>query len=322
VRDGASVRCHASSVHSGHDHAHDAGATMRPLMVALILTAAYAAVEVVGGLVGGSLALLADAGHMASDAAALVLALVAARLAARPAGGRYSYGLRRAEVLAALANGLALVAVAVWVIVEAAVRMADPPEVAGGTTLLVATVGLGVNAAAAGVLWRGRWASLNVRAALLHVGADALGSLGVILAAGLIIATGWLLADPLAGLLIGLLILAGAWGVLRDSVSVLLEAVPRGVDPEEVGRVMAAVPGVVDVHDLHLWAITPGFPALSAHVVVEPAADCHAIRRSLDALLASEHGIEHVTLQVEHAPAPRLVPPPTPAGVSSSRSGP
>jgi len=290
-----------------HAHGHGAGSIRggRALSVALVLTAAYTAIEAVGGILTGSLALLADAGHMLSDNVALALALFAAWLAARPPTAQKTFGYRRAEILAALANGVTLVAISIWVFVEAGRRLSDPPDVLGGWMLAIAIVGLAVNLAAGGVLLRSRRESLNVDAAFRHVVADALGSFGVIAAAAAVLATGWTRADPLAGLVIGLLVLASAWTILRDATRILLEAAPEGVDPGDVGRRLAQVGGVVDVHDLHIWTITSGFPALSAHVLVEPGADCHRIRLELERLLGEEFGLGHTTIQVDHAGARR-----------------
>jgi cobalt-zinc-cadmium efflux system protein len=259
--------------------------------------------ELVGGLVGGSLALLADAGHMLADAGSLGLALGALWLASRPPTARMSFGFRRAEILAAAFNGVALVAIAIWIFIEAARRLEDPPEILAGTTLAVALAGLAVNVLGVAVLLRSGGRSLNMRAALLHVIADLLGSVGVIVAAVIILTTGWLYADPLVSILIGALVLASSWRVLRESLGVLLEAAPEGIDADEVGRRMAAVPGVSEVHDLHVWTITSGFPALSAHVLVPDGEDCHARRRELSAMLLREFGIGHTTLQVEHGDA-------------------
>jgi cobalt-zinc-cadmium efflux system protein len=287
--------------------------------VVLALTAALAVAELAGGLVAGSLALLADAGHMLSDASSLALALGAIWLARRPPTARMSFGFRRAEILAALANGVALVAIAIWIFVEAAGRLADPPEVRGGTILAVALAGMAVNLIGIAILWPRRAGGLNVRAAFLHVLADLLGSAGVVVAAALVLTTGWLAADPLVGLLIGVLVLASSWRILRESIAVLLEAAPEGIDADAVGRRMAGAPGVREVHDLHIWTITSGFPALSAHVVVGPEEDCHARRRELAAVLAAEFGLDHTTLQVEHAEdAGRLHPV---AGANVSPSG-
>ena len=284
-----------------HEHSHGAVESRRALAVALALTASYTVVEVVGGLFAGSLALLADAVHMLSDNVALAVALVALWLATKPATPERSYGFKRAEVLAALANGVMLVALAIWIFVEAARRLRDPGEVLGSWMLAIALVGLAVNAAAGLVLSRARRDSINVEAAFRHVFADLLGSLGVAIAAVVILATGWVEADPVVSILIGLLVLASAWSILRDSTEILLESTPRGIDADALGRRLASAQGVVEVHDLHVWTITSGFPALSAHILVRPGEDCHGRRRELERLLHDEFGIEHTTLQVDHA---------------------
>ena len=271
------------------------------------LTLAFTAVEIVGGILTGSLALLADAVHMLSDNVALALALLAVWLAGRPSTPARSFGYQRAEILAALANGVILVVLAVWIFVEAWGRLMDPPDVLAGWMAVVAAVGLAVNLTAAAILARAGHDTLNMRAALRHVIADALGSAGVLVAALVILVTGWGYADPLAGALIAVAVLASSWSVLRDSVNILLEAAPEGVDAGELGRKLAQMPGVVEVHDLHVWTITSGFPALSAHVLVERDDDCHARRRELEELLLTEYGIEHTTLQVDHAAPPSLV---------------
>jgi cobalt-zinc-cadmium efflux system protein len=269
-------------------------------VVALVLTAAFTVVEVVGGLLTGSLALLADAVHMLSDNVAIALALAAVWLAGRPSTPQRTFGYKRAEVLVALANGVALVALATWIFYAAIRRLDDPPDVLGGWMLAIAGVGVAVNLVTAAVLHRAR-GGLNVEAAFRHVLADLLGSLGVVAAAGVILVTGRLEADPIAGMLIAVLVLASAWTILRDSTRILLEAAPSGIDTRAVGERLATVPGVVEVHDLHIWTITSGFPALSAHVLVGRGEDCHARRRELESVLRSEFGIEHTTLQVEHA---------------------
>jgi cobalt-zinc-cadmium efflux system protein len=284
-----------------HEHDHARAASRRALAVALGLTASYTVVEVVGGFFSGSLALLADAVHMLADNVALALALVAAWLAAKPATSERTFGYKRAEVLAALANGVLLVALAIWIFVEAVMRLRDPGDVLGGWMLGIALVGIVVNVAAGVVLSRARTDSLNVEAALRHVFADLLGSLGVAVAAVVILATGWVRADPLVSILIGVLVLASAWSVVRDSTSILLESTPRGIDATELGQRLASMPGVIEIHDLHVWTITSGFPALSAHVLVRPGDDCHERRRELERLLYSDFGIEHTTLQVDHA---------------------
>jgi cobalt-zinc-cadmium efflux system protein len=272
----------------------------RALSLALVLVLGFAVVEAVGGVVAGSLALLADAAHMLSDGLSLGLALGAAWLASRPATPDRSFGYRRAEILAALANGALLVALALWIFVEAARRLTDPPAVEAGTVLAVGAVGLGVNLLAARLLFGSAGASLNVRAALVHVLADALASIGVIVAALVILLTGWERADPLVSILIGILVLASSWGVLRESTEILMERSPSGIDAEQVGQAMAALPRVVGVHDLHIWTITSGFPSLSAHVIVDASADCHQVRVELERLLRERFGLEHTTLQVEH----------------------
>jgi cobalt-zinc-cadmium efflux system protein len=283
-------------------HDHGARGDRRALASALVLVAAFVGLEVVAGVLADSLALLADAGHMLSDTGSLALALFAAWIAQRPATPERSFGYRRAEILAALANGVALVAVAVWIFVEAGRRLADPQKPLGGWILAVGAVGLVVNVAAAWILHRRDSESLNVRAALRHVLADLAGSLGVVAAGAVVLGTGWTYADPVAGLLIGLLVLASSWTILRESIGILLEGAPRGLDAEAVGHAMAAHPGVREVHDLHVWTITSGFPALSAHVLVDAGADCHALRLQLERALHDRFGLEHTTLQVEHAP--------------------
>jgi len=289
----------------GHDHEHDVRAgSARALGLALALTAGYTVVEVVAGVLTGSLALLADAAHMLSDNVSIALALFAVWLARRPSTPERTYGYKRAEVLAALVNGLTLVALSIWIFVEAYRRLDDPPDVLGGWMLVVGLVGIGVNLAGGAILFRARAGSLNVEAAFRHVLADLLGSIGVVVAAAIILATGWLEADPVASVLIGALVLASSWSILRDSTSILLEAAPKGIDTRAVGDRLARAPGVVEVHDLHIWTITSGFPALSAHVLVGRGEDCHGRRRELEQLLRREFGIEHTTLQVDHASAP------------------
>lgn len=282
-----------------HDHDHGEG-NRRALAIVLALTAGFTVVEIAGGLLTGSLALLADAGHMLSDNLSLGVALFAAWLAQRPATPNKSFGYRRAEILAALANGVTLVAVAVWIFVEAYSRFRDPPEVLGTPMLVVAVVGLIVNVVGGIILYRSGGESLNVEGAMRHVFADALGSVGAIAAAAVIILTGWRYADPLISVVIGILILGSSWKLLRDSTNILLEATPQDLDASEVGRRMASAEGIFEVHDLHIWTITSGFPALSAHVLVGGQEDCHARRRELEDFLAREYGISHTTLQVDH----------------------
>lgn len=276
------------------------GADRRALTVVLALTATFMVAEVAGGLLTGSLALLADAGHMLSDTFSVALALLAFWLADRPATPDRSFGYKRAEILAALFNGVTLVAISIWIFIEAYRRILEPPEILGGWMMVVAVAGLLVNVVAALILSRSEGESLNMQGALRHVLADLLGSVGAISAALIIILTGWRYADPIVSALIGVLVLASSWRLLRDSVGILLEMSPPGVDANEVGRRMASVPGVREVHDLHVWTITSGFPALAAHVLVGQEEDCHARRRDLEAVLREEYGIEHTTLQVDH----------------------
>ncbi|RZU30585.1 cation diffusion facilitator family transporter [Blastococcus saxobsidens] len=293
----------------GHGHAHGpataAGPQRRRLAVVLVLTVGVLVAEVVGAVVSGSLALLADAGHMATDAAGIALALGAVTLAQRPAAGRRTFGWQRAEILAAVANGLLLLGVAGFVLVQAVRRIGDPPEVDSGPMLAIAAVGLVVNLAGLLVLRRGQGQSLAVRGAYLEVLADALGSVAVIVAAVVIATTGWTPADTVASLAIGALVLPRAWHLLREALDVLLEAAPRGVDMDRVRAHILGVEGVQGVHDLHAWTITSGLPVLSAHVVVsdEALAAGHG-GRVLDALcscLGDHFDVEHCTFQIEAA---------------------
>lgn len=280
-------------------HAH--GGERRALGVALALVAGFAGVEAVVGVAAGSLALLADAAHMLSDGLALGLALAAVWLARRPATPERSFGWHRAEVLAALLNALVLVGLGGWIVWEAVGRLSEPPDVTGGWILAAGAVGLAVNVGVVRVL-HGAGSGLNVRAARLHVLADLASSAGVVVAGVIVVATGWGYADPIAALVIGVLVVASTGRVLRETVDVLLEGAPAGMDAREVSSAICSTVGVVGVHDLHLWTITSGFPALSAHVLVAPGADCHAIRRELEGVLRDSFGLTHTTLQVEHAP--------------------
>jgi cobalt-zinc-cadmium efflux system protein len=282
-------------------HVHGTGDARRALALALSLVLAFAAVEAAAGVAAGSLALLADAAHMLSDGLALGLALFAAWLARRPATPERSFGWRRAEVLAALANALVLVGLGGLILWEAVGRLSDPPDVTGGWVLAAGAAGLVVNFGAFRIL-HGAGSGLNVRAAMLHVVADLVSSAGVVVAGLVVLTTGWAYADPLAGLAIGALVVLSTGRVLRETIGVLLEEAPAGMDAREVGAAIASAEGVVGVHDLHLWTITSGFPALSAHVLVAAGADCHAIRRELEVLLRERFDLTHTTLQVEHAP--------------------
>jgi cobalt-zinc-cadmium efflux system protein len=262
-------------------------------------------VEVVGAALSGSLALLADAGHMATDAVGIALALGAVTLAQRPAGGRRTFGVQRLEVLAAVANGLLLLGVAGYVLVEAVRRIGDPPRLPAGLVLAVGLVGLVVNLVSLAVLHGGQRGSLAVRGAQLEVLGDAAGSLAVVVAAVVVATTGWQYADAVASLLIGVLVVPRAWALLREALDVLLEAAPRGVDLADVRAHVLGVPGVIGVHDLHAWTITSGLPVLSAHVVVtDEALEAGHGGRVLDALcacLGDHFDVEHCTVQLEAA---------------------
>jgi cobalt-zinc-cadmium efflux system protein len=295
----------AGHAHGHHRHDHSA-ADGRALATALGLILAFMVAEVVAGLLAHSLALLSDAGHMLTDAAALALSLVAARMATRPAGGAMTYGLGRAEILSAQANGLTLLVLAALILYGAIVRLVHPAPVVGATVLVVALCGIGVNLAAVWVLQpRGERRSLNLEGSYRHILTDLYGFIATALAAVVILLTGFRRADPLASLLIAGLMLQAAFGLLRASGRVIMEAAPEGLDPAEVGHALAAIERVVEVHDLHVWELTAGFPALSAHVVVGAGDDCHGVRRELQELLHQRFGIDHTTLQVDHEAAPQ-----------------
>lgn len=274
-------------------------ADRRALGIALAITLAFLLIEVAGGLLSRSLALLADAAHMATDAAALALALFAMRIAARAPTAAMTYGHRRAEVLAALANGVVLGAVSVQVVVEAIGRIGAPAAIEGKLMLGVAAAGLVANVASAVVLARGRERGLNMRGAFLHVLGDALGSVGAIAAGVAILAFGWSWADPAVAIAIALLILVSAWRLVRESIDVLMEGTPRHVDVGSLVTSIRAVPGVVDVHDLHVWTLTSGYHAASAHVEVRPDADSHAVLHQLGDLAERRFAIAHTTFQLE-----------------------
>jgi cobalt-zinc-cadmium efflux system protein len=257
--------------------------------------------EIAAGLVGHSLALLADAGHMLTDAAALAFALVASAMAARPAVGRWTFGYSRLEILAAQANGLTLGLIAIWIVWSAIHRLVNPHDVRGGLVLVVALVGAVVSLLASLVLARASRESLNVRGAFLHVLTDVAAFGAAAIAGALILATGWNRFDPIASLLVAVLMLRSSGQLLRESTLIFLERAPSEVDPEAIGRALVAEEDVVEVHDLHVWTVTSGFPALSAHVLVQPGADCHAARARLEQVLAERFRLTHTTLQVEHA---------------------
>ena len=269
------------------------------MLVAAAINGGMFAVGVVGGIVTGSLALLADAGHVLSDLAAIALALFAARIATRAASPRRTFGYQRSEVIAALVNGLTLVGIAIVIIIGAIDRLGDPPGVRGAGVLILGLVSLAGNAGATWVLARGERQDLNLEAVLRHSAADALGSLGVIVSGVVILATDWRPIDPIIAILIALLILASSIRLIREPFDVLMEAAPEGLDADAVARAMGAVHGVCGVHELHVWSVTPGFDALAAHVVVERGSDRDRVRRELEFLLRDRYEIEHTTLQME-----------------------
>jgi cobalt-zinc-cadmium efflux system protein len=280
-------------------------ADRRLLGLSLALLVAFMAAEIAVGIVASSLALLADAAHMLTDAAALALALLAAAFATRPAKGRWTFGFGRAEILAAQANGLTLALLGLWIVYEAARRLADPPEVDAGLVGVVALVGIAVNLGVMRLLSRAERKSLNVRGAYLHIVTDLAAFLGTGAAAGLILLTGWDRFDAVASLFVAALMLGASWTLLRESGRIFLEGAPSSAPPADVGRAIAEHPGVAEAHDLHVWTVTDGFPALSAHVLVDPRADCHRIRLELEGMLRERFRIDHTTLQVEHVGAAR-----------------
>ena len=285
----------------GHGHGHAVGrsADRRWLAAALALILTFMAVEFVVGLVAGSLALISDAAHMLTDAAAIALALVAIRLAARPAKGGYTYGLRRTEILSAQANGITLLLLAAWFCYEGVRRLLDPPAVEGGLVLVTALVGIVVNVAATWCVSRADSTSLNVEGAFQHILNDLYAFIATAIAGLVVLTTGFARVDAIAALVVAGLMIKAGWALLRESGRIFLEAAPRGVDPDRIGADLAAVAGVDEVHDLHIWEITSGEPALSAHVLVRPDVDCHAARLAIEQVLRTDR-ITHTTLQVDH----------------------
>lgn len=287
--------------HGGHSHGVAADADRRWLGIALGLIAGFMAIEVVIGIMAHSLALISDAAHMLTDAVSIVLALIAMRLAARPARGGFTYGLKRAEILSAQANGLTLLLLAVWLAYEAVRRLLDPPPVEGGLVLVTALAGIVVNIAAAWCISKANRTSLAVEGAYQHILNDLFAFIGTAVAGLIVLTTGFRQADSIASLVVVVLMVKAGYGLVRESGRILLEAAPAHVDPDAVGDRLAGHPPVTEVHDLHIWTITSGQAALSAHVLVAPEGDCHAVRRDLEALLSKEYGITHTTLQVDHA---------------------
>jgi cobalt-zinc-cadmium efflux system protein len=291
-----------SHSHAGHSHGASADADRDKLRIALALILGFMAAEVVTGIVANSLALLSDAAHMLTDAAAIGLSLVAIRLARRPAEGQMTFGFKRIEILSAQANGITLLVLAALIILEAVRRLVAPPDVEAGLILVVALAGIVVNLAASATLARANRQSLNVEGSFQHIVTDLFAFVGTAVAAVVILISGFDRADAIASLLVAGLILRSAFGLLHDSGRIFLEASPKGIDPERIGRQMAEQPGVVEVHDLHVWEVTSEFPSLSAHVTVEQDADCHRARLALAEMIERDFHIHHTTLQVEHRP--------------------
>jgi cobalt-zinc-cadmium efflux system protein len=287
-----------------HAHSHGVGADAdsRYIAVALGLIAGFLVFEVVMAFAGHSLALLADAGHMLTDAGALAASLLAIQLARRPARGMWTFGFKRAEVLSAQANGITLLVVSALVAFEAITRLVHPVPVTGGIVVVVAAVGVAVNAAATWVIGKASRDSINVKGAFAHIVTDLYGFIATLVAGLVITFTGFDRADSIASLIVVGLMLHAAWGLLRETGRVLLEAAPEGYAPGDIVAAITGEPSVASVHDVHVWLITSGFPALSAHVLVHRPADCHQVRRDLEKLLAGRFGLDHTTLQVDHVP--------------------
>jgi cobalt-zinc-cadmium efflux system protein len=282
-----------------HEHTQHRAANRKRLALTLLLASAYMVAEIVGGLISNSLALLADAAHMLSDVAALGLSLFAVWVAERPSTSRRTYGFYRTEILAALVNGGALIAISIYIFIEAYRRLQQPPAVMGALMLWVAAGGFLVNLLGLWILHGGREESLNVRGAWLHVLTDTLGSVGAVAAGGLIWAFGQNWIDPAISALIGMLVIYSAWRLVAESVSVLMENAPRGIDVDELQRVMSNTPGVVNVHDLHVWTITSGLECLSAHTVIEDGQSHGALLKRLRRAVRRQFGIDHITIQIE-----------------------
>ena len=301
------MHSHAGHSHTGHSHAPPGDGDSRRLSIALALIAGFMAVEVVVGILASSLALIADAAHMLTDAGALVMSLVVIWLMRRPAAGNLTFGLRRTEILSAQANGAALLVLGLLIVYEGIRRLITPPDAGGKAMLIVAVAGIVVNLAATRVLAGADRRSMNVEGSFQHLLTDLAAFVITAIAGVVILATGQTRADGAAAIVIAANMLRASYVLLRDSGRVLLEAAPEGMDTEEIGRALAGHPNVTNVHDLHVWEIGTGFPALSAHVLVAQGDDCHAVRRELETLLATQFGIEHTTLQVEHEKAGRLL---------------
>jgi len=293
---------HAHSHAHGHHHGAASESDARRLTIALSLILGLMVVEVVVGILAHALVLLSDAGHMLTDAAALGFSLLALRLAARPARGQMTFGLGRAEILAAQANGITLIVLAGVIVYAAIGRLLSPAPVQAWPIVIVAIAGIIINAAATSVLAGGARKSLNIEGSFQHLLTDLYAFIGTLIAGVIILATGYVGVDAIASLVVAALMLRSGVGLVRASARVFLEASPSDLPPEEVGNALANVPGVVEVHDLHVWEVTSGFPALSAHVLVDADVDCHETRRRLEEVLGERFDLNHTTLQVDHRP--------------------
>lgn len=289
-----------------HSHTFE-GSDARRLAGAFVLIVAFMVAELVAGIVGSSLALISDAGHMLTDAVAIGLALVALRLAERPPAGSFTYGMRRAEILSAQINGITLLLLGALIVLEGIRRLISPPDVEGGLVVVVAVAGIGVNLVAARLLAGAERRSLNIEGAFLHIVTDLFAFIATAIAGALVLIWGFDRADGIASLLIAALMLWAAYGLLRETGRVFMEAAPPGLDPQAIGEALVDEAGVVEVHDLHVWEVTTGMPAISAHMLVTPEADCHEARWRAARLLADRFGVEHSTLQVEHEPGDELL---------------
>ena len=292
-----------TAVSAGHSHAHghtSADADRRWLGAALAVITTFMLGEVIVGVLAGSLALISDAAHMLTDAASIALALWAIRLAVRPAAGRMTYGWKRVEILSAQANGVTLLVLAAWLTYEAIGRLIDPPPVTGVLVLITALAGAVVNVAATWMISRADRSSLNVEGAFQHILNDLFAFIATAVAGVVIVFTGFARADAIATLIVVALMIRAGVGLVRAASLIFLEAAPQGVEPAAIGQAMAAHNSVVEVHDLHIWEITSGQPALSAHVIVADGQDCHTTRVDLAHLLSHQHGISHSTLQLDY----------------------
>lgn len=293
---------HHSHAHHHHGHAHGVGdnADRRYLIIALAILAGFMLVELIVGLLASSLALISDAGHMLTDAAAIALSLVAMQLSRRPARGRYTFGWKRAEILSAQANGVTLLLLAVWFAIEAVLRLIEPPQVEGRMVTIVALAGIAINLIVVWVMSKANRDSLNVEGSFQHILTDLYAFIATAIAGGIVWWTGWDRADALAALLVAALMARAGYGLVREAGRIFLEAAPRGLDPTTIEAAMCGIDHVTAITDLHVWELTSGMPALSAHLMVRADVDCHATQRAVQQMLAERFDIRHATLQTGH----------------------